>query len=294
MDWLKSMNRVIEHIEENLTQTISFVELSQIVGCSVYEFSRIFSFMAGMSVSEYVRRRRLSQAVFDIQNIGDKIIDIALKYCYESPTSFAKAFKELHGTTPRDARKPGYILKTYPPLSFVLTIKGVNKMEFRIEKRYSFKIMGLIGYENMEDRPDCTDDALPSLWREFMDDYNPRLWNDGDPNYYTVPFWQVGAYDFKPTKDGKTEVIIGAEYKGEMPEGMSLKTVPAATWAVFTITSPSGHPHVPEAWTRVLTEWLPVSQYKRDENAPCLEVFPDGDADSNDYQWEIWLPVIGK
>ena len=79
MDWLKGMNNVIEYIEENLTQQIKYESLSKIVGCSVYEFSRIFSFMAGMSVSEYIRRRRLSQAVFDIQNGKDKIIDIALK-----------------------------------------------------------------------------------------------------------------------------------------------------------------------------------------------------------------------
>jgi AraC-like DNA-binding protein len=85
MDWLKGMNAVVAHIEDNLTKPIPYQSLSQIVGCSVYEFSRIFSFMAGMSISEYIRRRRLSQAAFDIQASRDKIIDIALKYCYESP-----------------------------------------------------------------------------------------------------------------------------------------------------------------------------------------------------------------
>jgi AraC family transcriptional regulator len=105
MDWLKGMNSAVEYIEENLTQPIQYESLSQIVGCSVYEFSRIFSFMAGMSISEYVRRRRLSQAVFDIQNGGEKIIYIATKYCYESSTSFSRAFKELHGATPQSARK---------------------------------------------------------------------------------------------------------------------------------------------------------------------------------------------
>jgi len=292
MDWLKGMNRIIANIEDNLTEQISYTELSRIVGCSVYEFSRIFSFMTGMSVSEYIRRRRLSQSVFDIQNTSDKIIDIALKYRYESPTSFAKAFKELHGTTPSDARKTGVSLKTYPPISFVLTIKGVNEMEFRIEKRDRFQIMGLIGCENMDCRPNC-DDTLPSLWRDFMDNYNQRLWNNDAPSYYTAPLWQVGAYDFKTT-DGEPNAIIGAEYKGEMPDGMSLKTIPAATWAVFTITSPSSVPYVQEAWARILIEWFPASRYKRDENAPSMEVFPDGDASSMDYKWEIWMPVVSK
>ena len=79
MDWLNGMNDVLEFIEDNLSQPIQYESLSKIVGCSVYEFSRIFSFMAGMPVSEYIRRRRLSQAVFDIQNGSEKIIDIALQ-----------------------------------------------------------------------------------------------------------------------------------------------------------------------------------------------------------------------
>ena len=143
MDWLKGMNDVLEFIEDNLSQPIQYESLSKIVGCSVYEFSRIFSFMAGMPISEYIRRRRLSQAVFDIQNGSEKIIDIALKYGYESPTAFTRAFKELHGTTPMSARRQGVALKNYPPISFVLTIKGVEQMKFRIEKRECFQIMGL-------------------------------------------------------------------------------------------------------------------------------------------------------
>lgn len=291
MDWLKGMNSVTQYIENNLTHPIQYESLSRIVGCSVYEFSRIFSFMAGMSVSEYIRRRRLSQAVFDIQIGNDKIIDIALKYCYESPTAFARAFKELHGTTPLSARKMGVPLKTYPPITFVLTIKGVNEMNFRIEKKDSFKIMGLSGYENGECK---TGDSLTTLWREFMDNYNFRLWNSGGTdNYYTAPFWQVAAYDFQ-SDGGQTKVIIGAEYKGKRPDGMTVQTVPAATWAVFTISSPTGIDYVPAAYTRIVTEWLPSSQYERDESVPSLEVFHGGDADSPEYQWEIWMPVKNK
>jgi len=281
------MNDVVEFIENNLSQHISHESLSRIVGCSAYEFSRIFSFMAGVSISEYIRRRRLSQAVFDIQNSNDKIINIALKYCYESPTTFTRAFKELHGTTPLSARKTGVVLKTYPPISFILTIKGVDEMNFRIEKYDSFQIMGLAGDEpSLLDTGSWGDDPLPSLWRKFMNEYNSRL-------QYTAPFWQVGAYDYN-NNGATTKTIIGAECKGKPLDGMDIKTIPAATWAVFTITSPTGAPHVPEAWTRVITEWLPSSQYKRDEAVPSMEVFPDGDASSTDYKWEIWFPVVKK
>lgn len=109
MDWLQGMNQVVEYIEENLTENIRIDSLSRIVGCSVYEFSRIFSFMAGMSVSEYIRRRRLSQAVFDIQDGNEKIVDIALKYCYESQATFTRAFKEMHNQTPMLARKKAFL-----------------------------------------------------------------------------------------------------------------------------------------------------------------------------------------
>jgi len=298
MDWLKGMNNVIEYIENNLTQPIKYESLSKIVGCSVYEFSRIFSFMAGMSVSEYIRRRRLSQAVFDIQNGKDKIIDIALKYCYESPTTFARAFKELHGATPVSARKTSVSLKTYPAITFVLTIKGVNEMNFRIEKKESFQIMGLSGYITEEEM--VSEYILPSLINEFykIQTYFVKdpwtSWENQTPNYYTPPFWQVIAIDFQSI-DGKTEAIIGAEYKSEKPDGvgLSIKTVPAATWAVFNVNSSIGKHQHDEAYARIITEWFPASQYKRDEAIPNLDVFSGGAMDEN-YVWEIWLPVLSK
>lgn len=296
MDWLKGMNSVIDYIEKNLTQPISYELLSKIVGCSVYEFSRIFSFMAGMSVSEYIRRRRLSQAVFDIQTGREKIIDIALKYCYESPTTFTRAFKELHGIPPIKARNKSIPLKTYPKISFVLTIKGVDEMNFRIEKKDSFQIMGLSGYTSSDEEWEN------SLWGKFIDGgdgptgsgtFNQAFWNNGNPSYYTSPFWQVGAYDFQSV-DGKTPTIIGAEYKGTKPDiqGITVKRIPEATWAVFTFKGETGS-KVGEAITRIITEWFPQSQYVRDENVPMLDVYPSGTI-NEDYAWEIWMPIKNK
>ena len=104
MDWLNGLNKIMGYIEENLTGELDKEMLARMVGCSIYEFSRVFSFLTGMPVSEYIRRRRLSQAVFDIQSGREKIVDIALKYGYESPAAFTRAFKELHGTTPLSAQ----------------------------------------------------------------------------------------------------------------------------------------------------------------------------------------------
>ena len=291
MELLQEMNQVVAYIEDNLTEQIRYEALARMAGCSVYEFSRIFSFLTGMSLSEYIRRRRLSQAVFDLRNSEEKIVNIALKYGYESPTTFTRAFKALHGVTPSSVRKTSVSLKTYPPITFLLTVKGVTGMEFRIEKKESFQIMGLFGYDTAECGPG---DTLTPLWREFMDCCNARLWNGGDAgSYYTAPFWQVGAYHFQ-SEDGKTKAIIGAQYRGTKPENMAVETIPAATWAVFSMVSPTGIDYVPAAYTRILTEWFPSSGYRRDESRPSLEVFPPGNAGSADYAWEIWMPVLPR
>lgn len=273
MDWVKGMNEVVEYIEKNLTQPIRYESLSKIVGCSVNDFSRIFSFMAGMSVSEYIRRRRLSQAVFDIQNSDEKIIDIALKYCYESPTTFSRAFKELHGTTPLSARKLKVPLKTFSPLSFVITIKGVNEMNFRIEKKDKFRIVG----------KKC--DGAYDKWQSFDENELPRLEAMG---LIKAPFWYLAASYLNRKND--EAVIIGAQLEDlRYPEDMDVETVLSATWAVFPFEFRAGADAAGETYARAITEWLPQSGYVRNENIPHLEVYGHKAG-----CFEVWLPVSKK
>lgn len=283
MDWLNGMNRVTEEIEEMLEGPADYGRLAGLVGCSVYEFFRIFSFLAGVSLGEYLRRRRLSQAAFDLQGGEEPVIQIALKYGYNSPGAFARAFKELHGVTPSQAREGKGTLRTYPPLSFTLKVQGGTAMKFRLETREAFSVMGLAGLDGLEGQDG---DLLTPLWREFMEEYNPKL-----QGHYAAPLWQVGAYQFG-CEGGKVRAIIGAECLGDVPEGMAVEKIPAATWAVFSFTSPTGTDFVPDAYTRIETEWFPNSGWKRDEEIPHLEVFPPGDVWGGDYTWEIWMPVV--
>ncbi len=291
MDWLIGMNNVLDYVEENITETIDYEKLAKMVCCSTYEFCRIFSFMAGVSISEYIRRRRLSLAAFDVQDESQKMIDIALKYCYESPTSFTRAFREMHGTSPLQASRQGLSLKTYPKLSFKLTIKGVEEMNFRIVKKESFKVMGLKG---MSTSVTAEGDTLDPLWRDFMDHYDVRLWNNGgENNYYHAPLWQVAAY-WNESNNGETPCIIGVHLDGKpILNGMDVEAIPASTWAIFTITCKAGTGH-DEAYARIQTEWFPTSSYIRDTSVQHMEVYPPGDGKSQDYQWEIWMPVIEK
>lgn len=284
MDLLQRMNEVVEHIENNLTNEIGIDSLSRISGCSTHVFSHIFSFMAGMSVSEYIRRRRLSQAVFDIQNGNESLVDISLKYCYESQASFTRAFKELHGQTPAMARRSGVSMKTYPKITFKLIIKGVTEMDFRIVNKDSFKIIGEKSAGGWDD------------WMRYIERFDSKI-----ESYYKAPLWQVGAYKNIPTssfyhgedKDIPKEVncIVGAEYNCEpLIDGLEIEEFPDATWAVFDVEYDPENDATGKAYARIISEWFPTSSYKRNENLPHLEVFGIDKQPKN----EVWVPVIKK
>ncbi len=289
MNWLIGMNEVVEYIEENLKCTIDYEVISKKVCCSTYEFSRIFSFMTGISISEYIRRRRLSQAVFDIQGSGQKIIDIALMYGYESHAAFSRAFKDMHGQSPTAVRKNGVQLKTYPKLSFTLSIRGGSELNFRMETKQSFKIMGLRG---LSSGYPVGEDTLDPLWRNFMDNIDPKI-----AHLYKPPYWQVAAYTNEEINEN-TPCIIGAELtKTNEIYGMDFESIPSATWAVFSICGLNDKINkdvVGETYTRIYTEWMPSSNYFRSEQLPHLEVYGPGDALSENYVWEIWIPVMEK
>lgn len=127
MDLLKNMNGALKHIEENLTNDIDFKEVARMAFCSEYHLKRMFSFLAGITLSEYIRRRRLTLAAFELNDSNEKVIDIALKYGYKSPDSFARAFQNLHGITPSEARNNGHSLKAYPRMTSSYQLKEEMK-----------------------------------------------------------------------------------------------------------------------------------------------------------------------
>jgi AraC family transcriptional regulator len=180
------------------------------------------------------------------------------------------------------ARKNGVTLKTYPKITFRLTIKGVIEMDFRIEKRDSFQIIGLKcngGYDK---------------WCDFNRKQHPLLKGNGsEKNYFKAPFWYVGAYWLNRKDDDAC--IIGAELKDEpILDDMNIGTIPVATWAVFPFVFRSGEDAAGETYTKVLTEWIPLSNYVRDEKVPYLEVYGSGFSGAPKDCYEIWVPVLSK
>lgn len=143
MEWIDRLNDTINYIEEHLTDEIDYEQLGRIACCSSYHFQRMFAYMAGIPLSEYIRRRRMSLAAVDLQGRDMKILDVAGKYGYSSPTSFNRAFQSVHGVAPSAVKNEGISVKSFPPIAFKITIKGAEEMNYRIETKEAFRIVGV-------------------------------------------------------------------------------------------------------------------------------------------------------
>ena len=141
MDWLKSWNEALDHLEQNLDGEVSLEELGRLAGCSPYHFQRMFSYLAGVPLKEYIRRRRMTHAAADLRQ-GDKVLDVALRYGYDSPTAFNRAFQAVHGVAPSLAKQDGVKLKAFPRIRFKFVLKGDTEMEYQIVRREEFRIVG--------------------------------------------------------------------------------------------------------------------------------------------------------
>lgn len=141
VEWLNRLNSAINYIEEHLTEELDLNEVSKIACCSTFHFQRMFSYIADVPLSEYIRRRKMTRAAFDLQSGNEKVIDVALKYGYNSPTAFNRAFQGVHNITPSEAKHNGVRLKAFPPISFKITIKGEVEMNYRVDKKEAFKIV---------------------------------------------------------------------------------------------------------------------------------------------------------
>lgn len=138
MEWMTRMNAALHYIESHLTEEISYAEAAKKACCPAQHFQRMFAFVTDVPLSEYIRRRRLTLAAFELQHSTSKVIDIALKFGYESPEAFARAFQQLHGTTPTKARNIGTTLKAYPRITFQFVLKGAAEMNYRMEKAEAY------------------------------------------------------------------------------------------------------------------------------------------------------------
>lgn len=280
MDWIKRLNAAINYIEEHLTDELNYEQLGRIACCSAYHFQRMFGYMAGVSLSEYIRRRRMSRAAADLQSGDQKIIDIAAKYGYDSPTAFNRAFQSVHGFAPSQAREKGKVLTSFPPISFQITIKGAVQMDYRIEKKEAFRIVGL-GME-MDKDMEKNFETVPKMWAKAAQDGSIAkmcgLMN-GQPK---------GVLGISACNGAAEQWRYYIAVASTLPaDGFEEYLVPAATWAIFTGQGTGTSIQVLEQ--RIITEWLPTSGYEY-STGPDVEVYFDPTPENTRY--EVWVPVI--
>ena len=142
MDWVKGVQQAIDYMEMHLTEELRLEEIAARSYSSPYHFQRVFSILCGITMSEYIRNRRLTLAGKELQETSEKVIDIALKYGYDSPDSFARAFARFHGITPSEARRKGAVLQAFSPLSVKIILEGGEKMKYRLEDKEAMTFIG--------------------------------------------------------------------------------------------------------------------------------------------------------
>lgn len=268
---------MIAYIEEHLEEKIDYEKLAEIANCPTYHFQRMFFYMTDLSVAEYVRRRRMSLAAVDLQDEQARIIDIALKYGYDSPTAFNRVFQSVHGVAPSAAKKKNTVLKAYPAIKFSLAVSGKEEMSFRIEKKAAFRILGKsaplqkVLEENFA--------AIPYEWDAALENgMLSELYSlmDGQPE----GLLGVSVHN---KEEWKYFIAVSSAERNTRFEEYE---IPAATWAIFS--GRGTNVSLQNLERRVIREWLPSSGYEYAE-IPDIEVYIK--ADPEDAVYEYWLPV---
>lgn len=299
MDWSERMNAAIEDIEANLAAKVDIGRAAEKACCSLYHFQRMFFAVTGTTPAEYVRRRRLTLAATELQTGKSRVLDIALKYGYESPEAFTRAFRNVHGLNPLAAREPGVRLVAYPRISFYVSLQGGTDMDYSISEKPAFTALGVTRrmpsdiYNGFVIDPKVWDRFWYDCWRDYRetDTYRPVRELESGPGSVTGAV-RLGITVVDADMKGYTYTIGVEKPEVEAPAGLALVPVPARTWAIFETTGA-----FPEAIhdleDRIFRDWFPSTGYEF-APGPELEVYPPGDPASPDYRCRYWFPVVRK
>jgi len=275
MNWTEMCNGILRGIEANLADEIDYGAIARGAGLSPYYLQRVFSAMTGMSMAEYVRERRMSLAGQELQR-GAKVIDTALKYGYESPESFQKAFKRFHGITPSAAKRPDAPLKWRNPLQIQIRLVGGGMMDYRVEKMDRLQVLVkeyTVAYDT------CMTD-VPRLWDEYA----------AQGLHAVVPGMLAVCFDSEPGSDFVYGIGDFCEEGAVAPEGYVVRELPAHTWAKFRAVGPM--PDALQGLNRqIYTEWMPGNEQYLPVEGMNLEIYSEGDTGAADYESWIWIPV---
>ena len=291
MNWIQGIQRAIDYVEANITEEIDFEEVARQAYSSPFHFQRVFGIMCGYSLGDYIRMRRLSLAGEELSRGNAKIIDVAVKYGYDTSESFSRAFTRFHGIAPSEAKRGGKV-KIFTPLSVKLTLAGGSKMDYRIEKREAFRV---VCKRKRVEKPQSANAVkdISALWQELgADGTLERLIACLPQN--PVMKGLLGICFSSELDAHRFPYGIGVEYDGRpVDDDLEIVTIPANTFAVFTSRGKMPDAFA-ETYNRIVTEFFPQSsQYEYAENVE-LEVYPSADTSDPNYQCEIWIAVNEK
>ena len=289
MDWITGIQNAINYIEEHLTEEIDYEIVAKEASCSSFYLQRIFSILCGMTLGDYIRNRRLTLAGNELSAADDKVIDIALKYGYESPESFTRAFSRFHGVTPSKAKKDGSKLKSFSRLSVKITLSGGNIMDYKIIEKNAFDIIEKVEAHTVENSENAK--SIPDFWMRSHNDGTVKTLLDTTPD--RIYIFGV-CYGNLPENAKTFDYSIAAKCDNNtvVPEGFRKNTIPARTWAVFECKGAMPNA-MQDMWHKIISEFFPTSGYQPTYEMD-IEAYTDGNMGSPDYRSEIWVPVIKK
>ena len=286
MNWINGVQNALNYIEDNITDKLDYAEIARQAYCSEFYFQRIFNALCGMTLGEYIRKRRLTLAGMELYRTKAKVIDVALKYGYESPESFTRAFTKFHNIKPSEARKSGTGLKSFSRLSVKIIMKGGSTMNYRIIEKPAFKVIGMTETHSIDENQNIN--TIPAFWdKAHKTGIIKTLLDNAFDKTYIFGICYGNTRTNQQTFD--YSIAVECTDNVSVPEGYEVSEVPARTWLVTECTGA-----MPEAiqklWHEICTEFFPTSDYKPTYEMD-IEAYTAGDMTSADYRSQIWIPI---
>lgn len=286
MNWANSIQNAINYIEDHLAENIDYDKVAKEAASSSFYFQRIFGILCGYSLGEYIRNRRLTLAGKELASSKTRVIDIALKYGYNSPESFTRAFTKFHGVTPADAKKNGSKLKTFSRLSVSLILKGGSIMNYKLVEKKAFTVLEKVEAQEIDDS--VNKNSISAFWeRSHQNGTVKTLLEKATDKTFIFGICYNNAPTDKKTFDYSIAAICDKDI--EIPQGFRINEIPERSWLVFDCIGP-----MPDAmqdlWHKITAEFFPTSDYIPTYEMD-IEAYPAMNMNSEDYKSEVWIPV---
>lgn len=290
MNWIKGLQRAIDYMEAHITEPTDYELIAREMNVSAFYFQRIFTLICGFTPGEYIRNRRLALAGSELLDADRKVIDVAMKYGYDTPEGFSRAFVRFHGVTPLSVRKGTAALRSFAPLRITISLKGGEGMNYKIVEKEAFTVIeraeihSAADGENQKTIPDFWDRARADGTMDFL----VSCLSPDEKNLYGI------CYNDNSADSSTFEYSIAARCKNgcDIPDGYRIKEIPKRTWAIFDCKGPMPSA-IQETWHRIVTEFFPTADYEPTYEMD-IEVYDEGDISAADYKSQIWVAVKKK